>query len=361
MVSFGPIGQHRAGTIASRSEIPDVDVKVDGRSLPGQDVQSVTVLEDLDALSMFTVVLYNWDDERQQVLWSDSSQLAIGGQVDIAMGHVDDLHPVMTAEITSLEPTFTTEEPPMLTVRGYDYRHRLARGRKTRTFRNVKNSQIAMQLARDAGLGARATDTSTVLPHVFQCNQSDWDFLRERASLSGFQAYVRGKMLYFQPAQHTGSPTVTLALGEDITEFTPRLSAMGQLDEVTVRGWDVKKKVVIVGSARAGGPQMGGAASGSKAASRAFRRASAAGLGLPVRSTAEADQAAQGAFVDMALGYVQGDIVCAGRPQLHAGVVVTVEGAGRTFSGSYYVTSVTHSISPEQGYQTTLAVQRSSA
>jgi phage protein D len=361
MASYGLIGRHPAGTTMPRSEIPDVGVKVNGWSLPGQDVQSVTVLEDLDALSMFAIVLYNWDDERQQVSWSDSPRLAVGGQVDVAMGYVDDLHPVMTAEITSLEATFTTDEPPMLTVRGYDYRHRLFRGRKTRTFSNVKNSQIAAQIARDAGLAVRANDTRTVLPHVFQCNQSDWGFLQERAGLSGFQACVRGKTLYFEPAQHTSSPEVTLSLGQDITEFTPRMSAVGQLDEVTVRGWDMKKKVAIVGTARAGGPQMGGRASGSAAASRAFRRASAARLGLPVGSTAEADAAASGAFVDMALSYVQGDIVCAGRPQLRAGAVVAVEGAGRTFSGRYYVTSVTHTTSAERGYQTTLAVRRSSA
>jgi uncharacterized protein len=343
------------------SEIPDVDVKVDGSSLPSDDVHAVTVQEDLSALSMFTVVLYNWDDECQQVSWSDSSELAIGGRVDIALGYVDDLHPVMTAEITSLEPTFTTDQPPLLTVRGYDYRHRLARGRKTRTFAEMKNSDIVRQVATEAGLRSQATDTRAALPHVFQCNQSDWDFLQERARLSGFQVYVQGRTLYFQQAQHTSSPTMTLALGQDITEFTPRLSALGQVDEVTVRGWDMRRKAAVVGSARGGGPQMGGGASGSAAAKRAFRRASAASLDLPVGSLDQADQAARGAFVGMALSYVQGDIVCTGRPQVHAGTVVEVEGAGRTFSGPYYVTSVTHTVSLEQGYETTLSVQRNSA
>jgi Bacteriophage probable baseplate hub protein len=344
-----------------RSDVPDVDVRIDGTSFPGRDLRSVTVLEDLDAPSMFSLRLYNWDDERQRVSWSDSSRLAIGGQVDIAMGHVDDLHPVMTGEITSLEPTFTKDEPPMLTVRGYDYRHRLARGRKTRAFQNMKNSQIALQVAREAGLTARAKDTATVLPHVLQCNQSDWEFLRQRARLSGYEAFVRKKTLYFQPAPDAGSAAVTLSLDRDITEFSPRLSALGQLDELTVRGWDMRKKAPIVGTARSGRPQMGGSASGSAAASRAFRRASAAGLGLPIGSTAEADQAARGAFDDLALRYVQGSVVCTGQPLVRAGSLVTVEGAGRTFSGRYYVSSVTHTISPDRGYETTLAVQRSSA
>jgi uncharacterized protein len=345
-----------------RSDVPDVAVKVDGARFPSDDLRSVTVQEDLDALSMFTIVLYNWDDERLQVSWSDSSRLALGGQVEIALGYVDDLHPVMTAEITSLEPSFRADEPPTLTVRGYDYRHRLARGRKTRTFANMKNSQIAAQIALGAGLRARATDSKTVLPHVFQCNQSDWEFLQQRAQLCGYHAYVREKTLYFQPAQYAGAPAVTLAIGEDIAEFAPRRSALGQLDEVSVRGWNVRQKAAIAGTARSGGPMMGGRASGPAAAKRAFGTASAAGLGLPVGSIAEAQQAANGALDGIALSYIQGEAVCSsGQPTLHAGDVVTIEGAGVTFSGRYYVTALTHTVSPEQGYQTTLTVRRSSA
>ena len=43
-----------------------------------------------------------------------------------------------------------------------------------------------------------------------------------------------------------------------------------------------------------------------------------------------------------ALGFVRATVECGGRPDLQAGTVVEIEGAGTRFSGSYYVTAVTH-------------------
>ncbi|MGH3943135.1 MAG: phage late control D family protein [Pseudonocardiaceae bacterium] len=327
------------------------------------DIESVTVLDDLSALSMFTLVFYNWDQEKLKVSWSDSSLFAIGTEVQISVGFVDDLHKVMTGEITSLEPTFTADEPPMLTVRGYDYRHRLARDRKTKTFSRMKDSAIVSQVARGAGLRAQVKDTRTILDYVVQHNQTDLEFIQKRAQLIGYETYVRDKVLYFQPPQHGGRATVTLQIGEDITEFTPRLRSLAQVGEMTVRGWDAMKKAVVVGTARTGqeSTTMGGKSSGPRRTNRAFGKAGATSVDVPVPSKARADQMALGRFDDMALTYIQGEVECAGHPLLHAGTVVDIQGAGETFSGAYYLTSVTHTVRPDQGYRTHLEVRRNAA
>jgi Bacteriophage probable baseplate hub protein len=341
--------------------LPDFSVRVNGANLPREalaDVRALTVDEDLDALSMFSLELYNWDDEHLRVSWSDSRQFAIGNEVEIWLGWVDDLHKVMLAEVTSLEPVFSTDQPPMLTVRGYDHRHRLARGRRTRTFSQIKDSAIAAQVAREAGLRAQVGDTRITLGFVVQSNQTDWEFLRQRAGRIGYELHVRDKTLYFQPPGHGGQASVRLALGEDVTEFTPRLSALGQESRVAVSGWDVRQKQAIVGTAGVGQEPRMGRTSGPAAASRAFGRTVTGIVDQPVRSRAEADQLASGRFNELALAYVKGSVTCLGQPQLRAGMVVQLDGAGQTFSGPYYVTSVTHTLSQHQGYRTSLTVER---
>jgi len=348
-----------------RADPPDFGVRVNGASLPADaqaDIRSVTVQDDLDALSMVTLVLYNWDDDGQQVTWSDSKLFAVGSELEVSLGYVNDLHKVMVAEITSLEPEFVAGEPALLTVRGYDHRHRLARGRKTRSFARMKDSAIAAQIAREAGLRAQVRDTKVTLTYVAQSNQSDWEFLRRRARLIGYEAFVRDKVLYFQPPQHAAKASVTLALGRDVVEFHPRLNAVGQVDAVAVRGWDVSQKQPINGAAGAAQvAAMGGQSSGPQTARRAFGGADEPAIGLPVRSRNEADLAALGRLTGIALGYVQGEVVCDGRPELRAGTVVAIDGAGRTFSGPYYVTAVTHTVTQEQGYRTSLTVRRNAA
>ncbi|MGH3913314.1 MAG: hypothetical protein ACRDTC_07890, partial [Pseudonocardiaceae bacterium] len=149
----------------------------------------------------------------------------------------------------------------------------------------------------------------------------------------------------------------------DLTEFTPRLRSLDQVGEMTVRGWDAMQKKVIVGAAKTGqeSTTMGGKASGPRRTGRAFGKADATSVDVPVRTKARADQMAHGRFDAMALTYIQCEAVCAGHPQLHAGTVVDIQGAGNTFSGTYYLASVTHTVTPSDGYRTHLDVRRNAA
>lgn len=348
------------------AEVPDFKIRVNGSDLPltaSADIQSITVQEDLTVLSVFTLVLNNWDQDLLQVSWSDLALFAVGNDVEIWLGYVDDLHKVMTAEITSLEPTFAADQIPQLTVRGYDYRHRLARGRRTCTFSKMKDSAIAQKVAQGAGLRAQVKDSKFTLPYVVQSNQTDWEFLQSRASRIGYELYVKEKILYFQPPQMTTQASLKLSLAEELIEFSPRLSSLHQVGEVAVRGWNVQTKQVIAAKAGVGQEfsTMGGKASGPRATNRAFGKSSAATVDLAVHSKAEADQIALGQFNEMAMAYIQGEGRCYGLPQLNAGAVVDIQGAGKNFSGAYYVRSVTHSLTPEQGYRTSFTVQRNAA
>ena len=118
----------------------------------------------------------------------------------------------------------------------------------------MKDSAIASQIAREAGLRAQVQDTKVTQRYVIQSNQSDWEFLQRRAGLLGYEIYVRDKVLYFRWPQSAAQPADKLSLGEDITEFSPRLSSLTQVSEVAVRGWDVKQKKAVVAGPRARPP-----------------------------------------------------------------------------------------------------------
>ncbi|WJK37740.1 contractile injection system protein, VgrG/Pvc8 family [Solwaraspora sp. WMMA2065] len=344
---------------------PDFEIRCGGRRLPPEahkDVKSVTVLEDLNALSMFTVTLKNWDADRLAVTWSDSTLFAVGTEVRIALGYVKDLHLAIIGEITSLEPSFVEGRPPMLTVRGYDLRHRLARRQRTRTFTRTRDSAIARQLAEAAGLRADVTDTGTDLDYVLQNNETDLEFLRRRAGLIGYEIHVRDKVLTFRPPQHGRAPAAKLHVGDDISQFTPRLRTMGQMAEHSVRGWDVTGKKAVVAVAGSGpGPTTTGAVTGPRQVGRVFGRTRSTRVDLSAPNQARADQLARGQFDDLALSYITGEAECGGQPRLHAGEVVRIEGAGATFSGDYYVVSVSHSVTAAHGYRSSLEVRRNAA
>lgn len=346
--------------------VPDFRLRINGTELPARaraDLLAVAVHEDVEAPGMFTLRLINWDMAQMRITWADDDLMVEGNEVEIRMGYVDHLEPLMVGEITGLEPEFSGGEVPMVTVRGYDRRHRLLRGQKTHSFTQMKDSDIASQIAGDAGLNAQAKDTQVTLDYVLQHNQTDLEFLQDRARRIGYEVVVEDKTLLFRPRENASAEALTLTRETDLLEFYPRLTTLTQVGQVNVRGWNVKDKAKIVGQAATGDEttKMGGSASGPSATDRAFGSVSVSSVDRPVLSQAEADQIARGRFNDMALAYIGGEGVCIGRTDLRAGKVIKIEGLGRRFSGLYYVTATSHTYTTGAGYRTAITVKRNAS
>jgi phage protein D len=345
--------------------VPEVKVRVNGSDLSfdaASDVVTVSVLEDVSAAGMFTLTVLNWDNKEMQVTWIDDDQFKEGNAVEIDMGYRDHMKTLFKGEITGVEPQFSTDRPPTLTVRGYDRRHRLMAKRKTRTFLKMRDSEIASQIAADWSLTPDATDSRVTLDYVLQHNQSDFEFLAERARRIGYEMVVSDTTLLFRPRKNDGSPALTLTRDIELLEFSARLTTMGQVEEVAVQGWSAKNKEDVVAKSSVGDErQMGGTASGPAATRRAFAGSGGTTVEVPVSSQAEADQLAHGWFAEMALSYVEGDGLCIGDPELRPGVLVQIDGIGKRFSGAYYLMSTEHSYRTGTGYRTAIGVRRNAA
>ena len=345
--------------------VPEVKVRVNGNDLSfdaTSDIVSVHVLEDVSAAGMCTLTVLSWDNKEMRVTWIDDDQFKEGNAVEIDMGYRDHMKTIFKGEITGLEPHFSSDRPPTLTVRGYDRRHRLMAKRKTRTFLKMRDSEIASQIAGDWSLTPNVTDTRVTLDYVIQHNQSDFEFLAERARRIGYEMVVDDTTLLFRPRKNDGSPAVTLNRDVELLEFNVRLTTMGQVEEVAVQGWSAKDKDEVKGTSSVGDErQMGGTSSGPAATRRAFAGSGGTTVEVPISSQAEADQLARGWFDEMALSYVEGEGLCIGDPELHPGVLVQIDGIGKRFSGAYYVMSTEHSYRPDTGYRTAIGVRRNAA
>jgi phage protein D len=342
---------------------PEFEIRVNGAPLDlkaAADVSQLNVLDDVDAPGMFTITLPAWDTAEMKPKWIDDKLFQEGNPVEIAFGYRDRKTQVLSGEITGLEPDFPEKGPPTLTVRGHDRRHRLMSARKTRSFMNCKDSDIASKIASDAGLNPKTSDSGVTLPYVLQHNQTDLEFLAMRARRIEFEVVVQDRDLLFRPRKIEEQAELTLHRQIELISFHPRLSTLGQVSELEVRGWDPKQKKEIVGKAKIGDEptSMGGTRSGPAAAQRAFSGAASARVSVPVQSQEEVDAMAKRAFAEMALRYVRAEGLCIGDPRMRAGKVVNIEGLGVRFSGPYYVTSVEHSFAPKKGYRTAFSARR---
>jgi phage protein D len=345
---------------------PEFRVRIDDADLPegaATDIRTASVQEDVDAPSMFDLYVTNWDQNKLRMKWSDEPLFREGKQVEVLMGYRDRMQSLIVGEITSLELLIAGNEVPTLIVHGYDRGHRLARGKKSRSFANMKDSDIATTIADDLGLSAEVEQTSERYEYVLQSNQTDMEFLRQRADRIAFEVLVQDKKLLFRKRQNNKTETATLNREDDLLEFRPRLNTLSQTEAVVVRSWNPKDKQVMIGRATAADEthKMGGSKLGPEAVSSIFGQAEFKIVGRPVTSQAEADQLARGRMKEMSLSYISGEGVCTGRTDVRAGSVVKVDGLGTRFSGMYYVISAIHTYSHAKGYRTKFSFRRNSS
>jgi phage protein D/phage baseplate assembly protein gpV len=349
--------------VSSRQFTSVPHISVNGSPLADDQMGRVTevvVEQSLHLPDMFVIRLHDvGDDSAPQYAANfkilDAQTFAIGGQVTIAMGYGEAPDTVTKGEITAIELEASMGRPPELVVRGYARSHRLHRGRQTKSYLNVTDSDLATTIASAAGLQASVDSTTEVHDYVLQHNQTNWEFLKERASRIGYEVFVDDKTLHFRKPLASASPSVVQHLWSELLSLRVTVSSAFQAQKVVVRGWDPQQKAAIVGDASTGSlaPKTG-LESGASTAS-AFGDATMYVVDRPVASQSEAATLAQAICDGLDASFVHAEGICAGDPTVKPGVTVQLPTIGTQLSGTYYITSATHHLTHD-GYTTAFVV-----
>jgi phage protein D len=350
---------------------PAFDIRIDGSRTPpdvARAVTSIVVTHEEDSLDHFAITLANEFPEMPFTHGEHRRLLRAGSAVTIKLGYVDALEQVFDGEVTRLNPAFTDEGTTTLTVEGHSRLHRLRGATRTRTFQNATDSDIATQIANQSGLRPSVDATRTRHPYVIQMNQTDFDFLLERARRIGYGLRVEGETLVFGTPGNGGTTACTLVWGTSrdafaprtlpLRQFRPTLDATAPVTAITVRGQDAITRDAVAGRGASGDEIDRSGTSAAAVARQAFGGAREASVvDLPVASLAEADEIAKALFNARTLGLITGSGACVGAPAIRAGSTVKLEGLGDAFSGRYEVTQSTHTLD-DSGYSTSFNVRR---
>lgn len=334
-------------------------IEVDGSPLAdGVDATLVAAFVD-DNLNLPDMFQLTFRDPGRTAL--EQGRFSVGAKVAVSV--VSDAAPggekLVTGEVTALEAEFDPGGT-MTVVRGYDPSHRLFRGRITETYKDVTYSDIARKVAERAGLEIGRIDAArTVHPHVSQGNVSDWQFVKGLASQIGFEVgCFDGKFEFRAPADSGEGPAagtlssddpLQLTLGSSLLRFRSTVTSAEQVKEVRVRGWDVKQKREVVGSAPA---ETKTATIGVEPGSLAshFGNRDYVGVDVPYGTQSEVDAAAKALADQIAGAFAELEGVARGNPKLRAGKAVSLGLVKAPFDGKYVLTSTRHVYDPKDGY-----------
>lgn len=324
---------------------------VDGRQLAPTlypRIRQVRVEESVQLPDRFTL---RFDDPVFELF--DEGTFVPGVRVQIAFRTEAEPLVVTEGEVTTVSVEPGSAGHHELVVTGLDRGHRLARVARTRSFQNMSDAAIVIQLAGEHGLDAAVELEGETFAYVLQAAQSDWAFLRERVTCTGHDMWVSGGTLHVAPVPAAGE-SPTLVWKENLLGFSVRFSAVDRCDEVVVTGWDALGKRTVRGSASAGDPGTDAPAvrTIADAARRTFGRERRETGRRGIGTAAEAQAMARSllARTSGTEAVLRGE--AAGDPRLRAGSRVRVQGVGSGLSGTYRLTSVEHVYGSGSAYVT---------
>ncbi len=157
---------------------------------------------------------------------------------------------------------------------GRDLTASLIEARTQETFANRTSSEIATLLAGRHNLTAHVMQTSTPVGRYYQDEHdrvtldqfshatTEWDLLVFLARQEGFDIFVQGEALYFQPAVQTADLAVSLRPDDVINLTLERSLTLARDIEVVVKSWNSRQNNAFVQRARAAGRRSAGRSAG---------------------------------------------------------------------------------------------------
>ncbi len=259
----------------SSYRVPRLRLLANGRALTGAYEAEVTSTNHFSADRFDAALALDADPWANARFWSSESDVLIDIQCSLDG----------EASFTSLIQGFVDRvsvEPVRGVVRisGRDFTAALIEAQTQEAFSNRTSSEIAVILALRHGLVPRVVTTSTPVGRFYQSDHesltldrfsgatTEWDLLVYLARQEGYDVFVTGSSLCFQPTAQTSTIDQVLYPADMIELKLERALTLARDIQVTVQSWNSLQQIALaecVSSTLDGSSSGGSSASGSKA------------------------------------------------------------------------------------------------
>jgi phage protein D/phage baseplate assembly protein gpV len=346
-------------------------LQIEGKDAPQEllnDILHLVVEESISRPGMFTLMIKNsaFPGKSGEKIWEHENHFKIGNSIKLGFRSSatesqefsqETEQYILDGEITAIETHFTAGSQAPIIIRGYDISHRLHRGRYNRSFQNMTDSDIVNRIIGEVGITGQIESTSPPHDYVFQENQTNMEFLRERAARNGFELFVRDGKLFFR--KPTPGESIDLTWLQELTAFQVRVTSAEQVKEVEVRGWDYQNKRSIVANKPTGKSQTQTQYEAGHKTSSAFKekpnQPKLIVVDQPIFSVNEANTIAQALADELEGQFVHADAKAEGNPKIRPACLIKLKNMGK-YDGQYYVTETRHIFS-ERFYTTEFTVR----
>ena len=322
---------------------------VGGNRVPdlARDCLSLTVEEDCRGLrtlsAQFLAVAPRAQANSDVVEYLDGRTLDFGTELSVSIGPPDDEQVIFAGKVSALEVVFDEGQPPHVEVDAEDGLMSLRMTRRSASYSNVSDADLAQQIAGQHGLSAEVDADGPTYTSVLQVDESDLGFLRRRAALIGAELWLAGTTLHFATRTRRRGTAVTLTPGTTLLSAAIRADLAHQRSSVRVSGYDAQARQAIDEGANGDLvlAETSGGRTGPQILDRALGSSDEQWSELVPVTTGEARAWSKAQLLARARRFVTVTGTTIGTPKLGVGSQLTLSAVGGPFEGDgYYVTRV---------------------
>lgn len=333
-----------ASQLATCSQVKLI-IKVDDEAIPeNYYIDSVNVEKGVNKISSASIKIFDGSVSQANFEISSSDTFVPGKSITIEAGYGDSSEVIFEGMVTKQALKAEPEETPCLNIECKDKAVKMTIGRKNTCFINTTDSDVISKLVgKYSDLEAEITSTTPTLPILQQYYATDWDFMLIRAEVNSMLVTTLGNQVsVFSPTADTTS-VLTIGYGSNMYNFDAHMNALTQFNQVKATAWDYKTQQLV--SAEASNDVAGAGNLSSDDLSKVV------GLDdFQLQTSAALDSEsltdwAKGQMLKSELSKITGEVKFQGSGKVEPGKYITIEGMGKRFNGSYFVSGVNHNIS----------------
>ncbi|WP_457644545.1 phage late control D family protein [Persephonella sp.] len=320
-------------------KVPQLKIFINDREIDPKKIRVSEVEIDLirNGAGSFRFIVSEAIDQNFNIRFEEL--ISFGNSVEILLGYEDTLLTVIKGFISTLNYSFEEENYLDIEVEGFDNLFLMTRKKQIRSWSDHKISDVVNIITEDYPFDRRDIETTDLkFEYIRQNGISDLQFLKELAEKSGFEFFVDNNVFHFRKPAFNRSPDLSLEFGVDLFNFKPTLDVSDLFEEVSVSGWDYRKKTSESYTA-SGGKTKG---EGTLILKNDIKTRLPVRFDTSLDSYDKIESLANSIFTERSLNFVKADLTSSGIPDIKPGSVVKLTGVGSKFSGNYYVEKVLH-------------------
>lgn len=338
----------------SQIDLPTFKVLVEGQAIKDYyEVQSIQVEKGINRVNTAEIVIIDGNPADQNFEISESEDFVPGSKVQIDLGYHSTEAMAFKGIIMSQSIKVRSSAigvRSMLTIKCSDEAVKLTVGRKSRNFKDKKDSEVITSIIGETGMDKTVAATSFTHKKIIQYDCTDWDFILSRAEINGFVVICQDGKLNIAAPDVSGQAALGLTYGVDVIDFQAELESGSQLAAVECNSWNSIEQKLQSGKSVEPTVNEQSNLTGKKLSSVIGLSTFKMGTSVPEDATVLKEWA-NAKLQKSRLAKIKGYVGIPGSTLAELGTLLELNGFGARFNGNAYISRVSHTV--ERGVWTT--------